>query len=546
VQTQDLSRASSSAARASHALVDMSLVEGSSRPIKSTSSGRASKSKQHRLTADATEPLLHQICEAFALLIQEPIAKLVAALSSDEEAVMNAGLMPLVDFLRRAVGAMQDLRKACATDDARGNLQRLLSSREDLSLWADCASKALRGLLVTAGLHRVGARLSSLQENLAAAVDGMWARRSIEERSSQEISELRTELAQSRGEAEKMAEAFQELSSNILEEKSRERMTWERTLQGIARDRAHDAEELAEHVRSVQRLSDVWTSQISHRDQELLDLRRRADAASAAWTSTETAARAREEDLRASREEALQELASLRLSSQDLSHELAQERAHRSALAAQVGEANDTIAGRDAAIAELRRSLVEEGERVRAFAPVPSYPPVFAAAPATAWVTGNHPSAGDGSASVCRVSTESTTLQPQCGIVPDHLSAVPRPQSRIAATAGWPPPVPPLPGRGLNPSPAAAAQQVFQEPRVASATPSRRAVTAVVQESAEPVVEQAPPKLTAVAPGSPARPWEMPPKDFLDLWRRSRSNSPARSHATAPKETTLRITTSLE
>eukprot|EP00971_Amphidinium_carterae_P106294 2105378-Amphidinium_carterae.1 len=58
-----------------------------------------------------------------------------------------------------------------------------------------------------------------------------------------------------------------------------------------------------------ERMSSMWSSHASFRDQELQDLRRRADAAATALESTEKAARSREDNLRISKEELLQDLA---------------------------------------------------------------------------------------------------------------------------------------------------------------------------------------------------------------------------------------------
>mmetsp|Transcript_55580 Transcript_55580/g.102863 ORF Transcript_55580/g.102863 Transcript_55580/m.102863 type:complete len:557 (+) Transcript_55580:66-1736(+) len=531
------------AANFSHVGPDVSMLS-SNRSFKSAAShGRAAKTKPRR-TADTGDPLPHQFCEVLALLIQDPLNKLVSALSADEESVQTAGLAPVVDFLTRLVDTMQDIRKASSSEDVSGCLQRLHSSRDDLSLWADCASKALRGLLVNAGLHRMGLRLHSLQENLSAAVDGMWARRSVEERSSKEVSELRAELRESHAETSKMAEAFGELSRRCIEEQSLERQTVNQFFQGMAHERARDAEELAEHMQQVQRMSSMWSSHVSYRDQELHDLRRRADAAAVALESTEKAARSREEDLRTSREELMQELARVRLSSQELTHELAQERVHRNALAAQVGEARDSLAGRDAAIAELRRSLAE-GHRAPtgdlAYTRRLAHPVTHEDAELH-WTmpraTTLAPAPCDDAASL-RMSTESTSMHQVLsrGYPMEEIPSLARAGRQNSPAI---PPVPPLPGRGSG---------FLQAQKGAArgaqgATPMRRSVTSVVQESMDSVAAAGAGAAGVIA-ASPARPWEMPPKDFLDLWRRSRSNSPSRPSADPPKET-LCITASLE
>mmetsp|Transcript_44951 Transcript_44951/g.103961 ORF Transcript_44951/g.103961 Transcript_44951/m.103961 type:complete len:563 (-) Transcript_44951:61-1749(-) len=535
----------------SHVGPDVSIASSNRSCKSAASNGRAAGKLKPRRTADVADPLVHQFCEVLAVLIQEPLTKLVATLSSDEESVQTAGLGPVVDFLTRLADTVQDLRKASTSEDVPGCLQRLQNSRDDLGLWADCASKALRGLLVNAGLHRMGLRLHSLQENLSAAVDGMWTRRSVEERSSKEISELRSELRQSHAEASRMAEAFGELSRKCVEEQSLERQTVNQLVQGIARERARDAEELAEHMQHVQRMSSMWSSHASFRDQELQDLRRRADAAATALESTEKAARSREDNLRISKEELLQDLAKVRLSSEELAHELAQEKVQRNALAVQVGEARDSLAGRDAAIVELRRSLAE-GHRIPTGEPMYMrhlIQPVATEDSELYWgvphATAVAPPPCDDAASV-RMSTDSTSMHQVLsrGYPMDEIPSLARTARRNSPAM---PPVPPLPGRGgggchLAPQPPRGIARGV--PATSSAL--RRSVTSVVQESMD---SEAAVGAVAAAGGavaaSPARPWEMPPKDFLDLWRRSRSNSPARTYADPPKET-LCITASLE
>eukprot|EP00971_Amphidinium_carterae_P297143 5903062-Amphidinium_carterae.1 len=74
--------------------------------------------------------------------------------------------------------------EASTSEDVPGCLQRLQNSRDDLGLWADCASKALRGLLVNAGAFAVTRSTSDLQplkqsigENMALWTCGVQRQR---------------------------------------------------------------------------------------------------------------------------------------------------------------------------------------------------------------------------------------------------------------------------------------------------------------------------------------------------------------------------------
>lgn len=233
---------------------------------------------------------------------------------------------------------------------------------------------------------------------------------------------------------------------------------------------------------------------------------------------------------------------------QRLTGELAQERRERSSLSLQLHEAMETIASRDQAIEGLRRSLSEEMERAR-------HPPIAARAPTlpnsansslghihSVLATGHRhhtsqlpeaslvpplPTMGavrDGTSSVCRVSTESTTFASHTAAeappsVEPIAGAWVSPASAFQWSGDRPPPMPPMETsfnasslRSVSLESSGAFGNVTCD--TASTTATRNCSAKNMQASSSASGQ------TADAP----RPWELPPQDFLALWRRSRSS----------------------
>lgn len=492
-------------------------------------------------------PLLLRFCNAVGLLVQEPLRQLHASMCCDVEHVGDgitpSSLHPLVEFIGRTLAALQELQDLLQGEDAVGGkavLCKLLEGREDLVLCAKFAGSALRSLAADAGSQGVGARLKSLQEGLAETLDGVrlqWRREDARrheieaEATSQraeEMAELRLELAEARGRAEALAEQAAEVADkkqldNVFSEVSR----------------------LAQNADSVRQLSELWASEAAQRERELVALRERADTATAEARCAEEGAGAvrsclvtEQRQLEAMHEYALREL----------SEEFAQERRERASLCAslsmQLHEARETISSRDQAIDCLRRSLSAEVERTcpaphprpptpkgHGSGPIPSVlapvarsrshaePTLVPPFPVTGAVD-----ARDSSASVCRVSTESTAFA-------SHVAPQPLPSQVFeAARSAWEATTPAL-------------ESAAERPRIPSdldyslGSCSLRSVCAGAwgnsgTDTPSTAATGASSGKTPVQAGSGRgdraggvqRPWEFPPQEFLALWRRSRTS----------------------
>lgn len=332
---------------------------------------------------------------------------------------------------------------------------------------------------------------------------------------------------------------------------------------------------LSERTDGVRQLSELWASQAAQRDRELRALREHADAAVAERRCAENGAEAtracflaEQRQLEISREAALRELSEERARRQvieglatrseeseertasRLTGELAQERRERASLSLQLREAMDTVTSRDNAIESLRRSLTEEvGARVPRAPIAPPVPPLpssssngagpmpsgFASAP---WQASPFTrdalrvppfpafsAVHDGTSSVCRVSTDSTAFASHTAANPIAMPV----DMRTGTSDAWASPArafhraaerhPAISGADHSFN-ASSLRSVSVESLKAMGTSGTASTAATGASGRVPVPASG---SASDHTGVAARPWELPPEDFLALWRRSRT-----------------------
>lgn len=407
---------------------------------------------------------ISQLLDAIRLLVAQPLRQLQAALGStdrDDDDVTAAGLCSLRAFIQRLLAALHELRRAASQllagkQQAEVALHWTAAACEELSLWSQCAGKALRGLAASAAMA-AGGTVATL--NMA----------------NDEVLALRQELGTASRE-------FQSVLSNE---------------EALARQEQHSCYEFGEFMHCcMQEGAEALGSQPSS---ALMRSRAALQQSSSLWPLAELCA-AQASQHRAqvavlndyvggtvhelqcvegaaelAKAQALLERRQLDSVHRDSVRQLQQERLQHKVLEQALHEANCAAIDRERAIREEAHSQPRHGQQEEALSQprhqhperthtmttpplLPGTLAAFNAAIADTSTAEREPSVSD-VASVCRVSTESTQHRPR---------AAPR---RIVAT------VPPLPGRKSDDRGAAA-----------------------------------------------RRPWELPPEQFLELWRQSRGS----------------------
>ncbi|CAE8701709.1 unnamed protein product, partial [Polarella glacialis] len=524
-------------------------------------------------------PLSQRLPEAVGLMLREPLKQLLKELEreqvegqdgpSTQVAASADGLAPLGIFLRRLLQALDDLQRLfdaassarTPADWARATMQWLAGAREELSLRGQEAGSALRNLVakppseVCQGVELSTQLQSFLKSSISEALreSGSGVRNF-----DQELADLREELRENRGAAQAAAaEASRQMAAAALREKQIVEQSMEQFLDSKLKATEERQwrcleEEMARSRAEIRQLSELWSAQGVQREREFEALQAHAQAAvvelrcsegsvDLARSQAESEKRALEEArahfLEERKDEELRQSAAVAQATEAVGSELLRERRERGVLALQLTEAMDAMASKDRLLGQLRAPKGEElWERARAEAPVQ-------AALTPAWSVSSHerdghvrhrsgpippfpfPASGTPSAKVtARRAWSASSLPMAEPVVLKHSASPQRPSLEELAAA--------QDGAGsvcrisTDSSPFVGAGDFGQR---------RRMVTEVA---------------SAPAPcaASNARPWDMPPQEFLALWRRSKgtdSSIPFQSPARASNET-LRITANFE
>ncbi|CAK9061720.1 Hypothetical protein (Fragment) [Durusdinium trenchii] len=318
-------------------------------------------------------------------------------------------------------------------------MQWLGRTREELCLWGQRAGRALRAL---AGSNEKLQEPKEFGNQLHSLLEGsfMEALKHTSSRFDEELSQLREELQQTRSEATaaateaqkqeaiaaaKEAAQWRASSEQLLHKKfedsqAADELHWHNLREEIIRSKDYVFSELAEqHKHSVKNLSELWSSQNLQRERELHLLREQAENALMEMKSSIGSAQ-----LASSKAESEQRALS------------ASEQREKGALSLLLAEAMDAVSTRDRSVDHLRRSLGEEHARpepvqaamtlsqcqtpsiLGSAGPIPPSPKPSAMDTANIGSPGKYAertirvmqagSYEDSSASVCRLSTEST------------------------------------------------------------------------------------------------------------------------------------------
>eukprot|EP00439_Symbiodinium_sp_Y106_P037706 s3819_g4.t1 len=255
---------------------------------------------------EAAVALLQASCwlpDAIGLLVRKPLSELRAELRVEEEehspASSGSGsLMALSAFLRRTLQALLDLQEAShgsqavALQEADVMMQWLVRTREELCIWGQRAGRALRALAGSElGIQELGSQLQTFIQG--SMVEAMKQGSS---QFDQELAQLRQELQETRSlAAAAAAEArkqeaiavanegsFLAKSLEQLDQKFQDHISAEgcRLREEVSRSKAQVVGELAEQQHeNVQQLSKLWEAQNRQRDHELQLLRQHAESA---------------------------------------------------------------------------------------------------------------------------------------------------------------------------------------------------------------------------------------------------------------------------
>jgi len=457
---------------------------------------------------EAAVALLQASCwlpDAIGLLVRKPLSELRAELRVEEEehspASSGSGsLMALSAFLRRTLQALLDLQEAShgsqavALQEADVMMQWLVRTREELCIWGQRAGRALRALAGSElGIQELGSQLQTFIQG--SMVEAMKQGSS---QFDQELAQLRQELQETRSlAAAAAAEArkqeaiavanegsFLAKSLEQLDQKFQDHISAEgcRLREEVSRSKAQVVGELAEQQHeNVQQLSKLWEAQNRQRDHELQLLRQHAESAMVEMRSSVGSA-----ELAYSKATAEQAVVSKVLSEMQ-----AERHAHhrqlelgqrdREALALQLTEATrqslqlrTSLSDQEwarpepvqTAMTPLARSRVRPLPEATESSPLRPRP--WPREPKEAKEDGTGRVQEDGS-SVCRVSTESVSFR--------RPGDFPVPETQLR----------------------------------------RR----VLEERPGPDAVQGTDKAPAVAP------WELPPKEFLSIWRQSQAAAAA-------------------
>lgn len=469
-----------------------------------------------------------ELPDAMRLLVQQPLLQLRAELRVEEDdspqSLTNSrhagdsSLSCLSIFLRRMLQALLELQQL--VDASRpmpqmpgvsAMMQWLARTREELCLWGQRAGRAVR-TLAGSSQKLGGHEPKELGNHLHSFL--------------QELSQLRQELQQSKGQAaqapkqeakgailaaNEAAEWRRSVEELLVEKfkdfKAADERNWHNLREEITRSKESVLSELAEQQNhNVKQLSELMSLRDRQRDRELQLLREHTETAMLEVKSSigsvhmaSYKAQSEQQALAAAEARFTELLQAERLSHREI---LANEQREKSALALQLTEAMDAVSTKDHSIEHLRKSL-SEVERARpepvqtalssaprlpslpvsgvagSAGPIPPSPKASAMEPVARMRSPGkvperpHMQLGgfeDGSASVCRVSTESTPFQ------------------------------------SIHPS---------------DPVPSRR----TVMDSAT-----APTNHGAGVPTRPKvleqqAPWDLPPEEFLSLWRQSQASA---------------------
>jgi len=524
------------------------------------------------------------------------LQRAMASLQDVRAVLINDGVVGGRQALQQLIDGREDLTYCaqCAGKALRGlaTSANLGSVSLQLRTLQDSLSETLDGV-------RRGSTEREAEERRCAEVAQLHA----------ELREARDEAAglseKTAAERQHWCRALRDCMQSCRDERSSDECSpWDRVLEEVACGRAN-VDHLAPHIDNFRHQAARKAVHISEQEQEVKGLRGRVDAAAIELRFVEDRAEAERAEAvaerrlsEAARAELLKELGEERARREELANaakrseeseeralsqlaqQLSQERRERAALSMQLNEAMETVAGRDRVIEGLRQSHTEEMDRARrppiavppphgwssGAGPVPRTAlhetnspfeplaraaghapeaPVHEASPRE-WLSkvnllmppalqggtvAPHP---DGASSVCRISTESTAFASSGR---NALGAgLSRPSEPATATAA-----------GAGGGEASLLQTVSPF--------SSCSVRSVCVESSNGTGETASTTATTGAgkadPAGSVRPWELPPKEFLALWRHSRGSVlPGTRSATPPKGATaaenLRITANFE
>lgn len=368
------------------------------------------------------------------------------------------------------------------------------------------------------------------------------------------------EVGQRNSESQKLESFFER---KLEEQHFAEEKRWQSMREEVACSRVELVDQLTEqHQKSIRQLTEFWAGQAAQRDREIQFFRERAEAAVVEMQRSQGAAKiahaksVSEKQAMAAAEarfqdefeaERLMHCQSLVKAREAADNDVDIEKKEKSSLTLQLTEAMTVLSSRDRDIEELRSSLSDQLEKARSRPPIqtaltptalgnagpvpPSWPVVRAQSTAA-----RQAGSEDGTSSVCRVSTDSSPFV--------------RASRPAGSTAEFQAAVPPLPRRRTVSETSAATKKHFEEPLEepstgAGALPSPKPATKCPQcgnihMQDAPFCRQCGLKRDVEASvslvscvGSPmsertastsfaAAPWEMPPHEFLAMWRRSR------------------------
>ncbi|CAJ1417389.1 unnamed protein product [Effrenium voratum] len=433
-----------------------------------------------------------------------------------------------------------DISRSSQLPRLRVAMQWLAQTREELCVWGQRAGRAVQALAGSSRqpqVQELGYQLHSLlQGSITEAL------KQTSSHFDQELAQMREELRQTRGHAAAAAQAQKQEAiaakqgmqwgrslEQLLEKKFKDnKATEERCWQSLREDevvRSRDqvmSEMSEQHVQSVKELSELWAAQNVTRDRQLQLLREHAETAmvemKSSLGSAEMATMKAESEKQALA--AAESRFAENLQAERVSHDkaLAHEQREKGALVLQLTEAMDAVSKRDRSIEELRRSL-GDAEKARpepvqtamSFAhragPLPSSPKATSGdeegPPAKRQERPSErgqmlPSSFDDSAgSVCRLSTESTAFGrpkslPADSVQPRRRTVLDKSLERAEKGEGGGP----LPRR-----------------RPAKSCPRCGKLLEIdareCNHCGHEVVETQP------------APWELPPQEFLLMWRQS-------------------------
>jgi len=409
---------------------------------------------------------ISQLLEAIRLLVAQPLRQLQASLGSadkDDDDVTAAGLCSLRAFIQRLLAALHELRRAGSQLLAGGQpaevaLHWTAAACEELSLWSQCAGKALRGLAASAAMAAGGAASSLNMANdevlaLRQELGHEEVAMAEEQRCCRELQEFQRFLSHEEAltrQEQHLCHEFGEFMRSCMQEDVE--ASGRQPSSALMRSRA-----VLQQSGSLWPLAELCATQASQHRAQVEVLNEYIGGAVHELQCVEGAAEL-------AKAQALLECRQLDSVHRDSLRELQHERRQHKVLEQALHEANCAAIQRERIIREevLSQPRHRQGECTQTMATPPLFPgtpEVFKAAVADASTAEPEPSISD-VASVCRVSTESTQHRPK-----------------------------------------AVARRV-----VASVPPSRtgskvgdRGVAAM-------------------------RPWELPPEQFLDLWRQSRGS----------------------